>query len=205
MEGLDSGAPILGSLTAEERASAAPEEGRIKAAEALEKEGFPGSNEAESMGYRTFVAAREHSQGRFLVKPGKLVTIAPLPGSTPGILPAITREGDVWASFSGGVLTTNDERVIAWCENHPKVCRDATNPTTPGWAALKDLQARVATRDVTLPPDVDVDAMFDFPEALGQSSGGEDARALVEGARTSQEKRESVERERKANTERLSP
>jgi hypothetical protein len=165
--------------------------------------------EAVTEGYRTFTCAREYANSRFLI-PGTPVP-APMVAGTPiGIKPLSHREGDVWVQFSNGVLVTKELAVIKWCAEHPKICRDAKDPRTPGWVAMKDMQARIATRDATLPGDVDVDGMA-FPDvpgleaALGASKslGGAEAQAQVESALTDKEKLEKVEQERAADPSRV--
>ncbi len=118
--------------------------------------GAPAPAEASSVpeGTRSFVAPA-HPNGKFLVRQGKLIQ-APSPEGPRDI----RREGDVWAKFTSGVLVTDDPDVIAWCEKHPELCRDAFDPETEVWAALIEAQRETATRGASLPPSLDVSKLL---------------------------------------------
>lgn len=209
----NSGAPVAGQLSAEERAQAAGEtEARKASATALDRVGVSSYDAAAERGYTTYVSARTHANSRFLVTPGKLVTGPLHPGVPLGMTPASHREGDVWAQFSNGVLVTDDPTVISWCEAHPKVCRDARNPLTQAWAAIKEMQARVNNRDAVLDGSLDADAMFfpDNPEvqaailAAGAVKSDRGA-ALVKSALVAEDKQRVADQERAADSSRLDP
>ncbi len=103
-------------------------------------------------GKRSFVAPA-HPNGKFLVKQGKLIQ-APSPDGPRDI----RREGDIWARFHNGVLVAEEPEVevVAWCEKHPEICRDAFDPQTEVWVALITAQRETATRGASLPPSLDV-------------------------------------------------
>jgi hypothetical protein len=123
-------------------------------------------------GVRSFVAPA-HPNGKFMVKPGKLIQ-APSPDGPRDI----RREGDIWAKFSGGVLITDEPEVIAWCEKHPDICRDAFDPQTEVWVALREAQRETATRGASLPPSLDVAKLLQ-----GDMSGLGDLSSLTRHAR----------------------
>ncbi len=164
----------------------------------------------EASQYRTYVAAAQYANNKFLAKTGTPVKAPIVAGSTSGIIPLITRDGDVWAKFANGILTTKDPDVIAWCEEHPSVCRDANDPRTPGWATLKEFQTVKSTRDASLEGGIDVDKLAfpdlgKFEEALAASSSGDAGNTLVEAAKTNQDKVEGIDAERAEHPERLAP
>lgn len=110
--------------------------------------------------YKVFVAPNDYANHQFLVKGGEVV-YAPVTAATPtGTRPAIGREGDKWAVFRNGVCVTDDPEVIAWCESHPEVCKPINDPRVRAWVALRNAKTPTASSDPTLPPDVDVDALF---------------------------------------------
>ena len=161
--------------------------------------------EAETLGFRTFFAQRAHANTDFIVVRGEDVHFPVQAGMPPGIQPVGRRDGDVHAQFVNSVLVTDDPRVIKWCEDHPKVCRDANDKRTPGWAALKEMQVNLANREAQLPEDFDVDETM-FPEALegvGEQlaaavapEGGHDANAEVQGAIVSGQKETEIQKAR---------
>ena len=119
------------------------------------------------------------------------------------------REGDVWAQFSGGMLATDDPVVIEWCEAHGPnedlhreyhrardestrgcraghgVCCDAKDPNAAAWVAMKDAQVPNASREATMSPGMDVDALLQGKVA-GGPIGGEGQR-MVDAARNTEE------------------
>lgn len=184
---------------------------RQGASEDLQSKDTIAAPEAEA--YKTFVSAEEFHNTRFLAHPGEAVRAPILAGSTSGIVPLITREGDLFAEFHSGVLVTKVPEVIAWCQKHPSVCRDATDPRTPGWATLKAMQASKANREAALGQEINVDAMA-FPDIPGADpaavaavpAGGDVGQQAVASALNTQEKLERVETERATGTEeRLKP
>src|SRR3990167_1424820 len=61
----------------------------------------------ESTAY-TFLSPT-HPNGRFLVRAGKVVTVAIQAGAIAlDVIPTVRRDGDLFAIFSSGVLTTQD-------------------------------------------------------------------------------------------------
>ena len=182
---------------------------RIEASARLQEEQTIEAPQASES--RTFVSAEEYNNTRFLAREGKVVKAPIVAGSTSGIVPLITRTDDLFAEFTAGVLVTKVPEVIAWCKAHPQVCRDATDPRTPGWATLKAMQAPKANREAALGKEIDVDAMA-FPELSGVDgavaavpSGGDVGTQAVAAALNTKEKLEQVESERAEDTERLKP
>jgi len=203
-------APALTPLTVEQEQERAQADSLRKEASAQLAEGKPieAPNADE---YRTFVAAEEYHNTRFLAHPGEAVKAPIVAGNTSGVVPLITRIGDLFAEFNSGVLVTKVTEVIAWCEAHPQVCRDATDPRTPGWATLKAMQVSKANREAALGREIDVDAMA-FPEIPGVAaavaavpSGGDVGNEAVASALNTQEKLAKVEAERATDTERIAP
>ena len=184
-------------------------EGRQDAADKLSKETLPPSD-VQEQGYRTFVACKEFENSKFLAIAGTPVKMPPHPGMSPGITPYSNRAGDKFVKFSGGVLVTNDENAIAWCEAHPQVCRDADDPRTQGWVTMKEMQTDIAARDAMLPKSVDVDAMA-FPKGveitpsqeLEQGVDKSSGKLLVDAAKTSQKTIEDKDKERAADPSHL--
>jgi hypothetical protein len=159
----DSGAPDAGVVSTEERKDAAP--------------GLPGRQDAAAQlkteevvvdapeGMVAFVAAAEFANNDYLVEAGKLIEAPFTAGTTPGMIPIVKREGDVWAKFTSSVLTTDNPKVIKWCDEHPKICRRTSDPTTKSWVTLKELQARKANREQLLDTS-EMDADEAFPPNL---------------------------------------
>jgi hypothetical protein len=159
----NSGAPAEGVVTPAERNEAAPGlPGRQEAAEQLKTTEV--AVEAPE-GMVAFVAAAEHANSDYLVEAGKLVKAPFTAGTTPGMIPIVKRDGDVWAKFTSGVLTTDDPKVIKWCDEHPTICRRSDDPTTKSWATLKELQARKSNREQLLDTS-EMDADEAFPPNL---------------------------------------
>ncbi len=183
--------------------------GRQDASDKLAQETLPPSD-VQEQGYKTFVACKEFENSKFLAVVGKPQKMPPHPGMSPGITPYSQRDGDKVVKFSGGVLVTNDEDIIKWCEDHTQVCRDANDPRTQGWVTMKEMQVDVASRDATLPKSVDVDKMA-FPEGitiaptqtLEEGVDDSSGKLLVDAARTSQKTIESKVKEREADPSHL--
>ncbi len=184
---------------------------RQGASEDLQSKDTIAAPEAEA--YKTFVSSEEFHNTRFLAKAGVAVKAPILAGSTSGIVPLVTRDGDLFAEFHSGVLVTKVPEVIVWCEEHPSVCRDATDPRTPGWATLKAMQTSKANREAALGREIDVDAMA-FPPVPGDApvavaavpAGGDVGTQAVATALNTQSKLEEVETERAEGAEeRLKP
>ena len=154
----DSGAPVAGSVSDEERAATADSPAERAANATLLKENIAPPEE----GVYAYVACDEFANSRFLVKAGEPSKTAPVAGSTSGIIPLINRIGDVWAVFTAGILVTEDPLVIAWCEAHPKRCRRSDDPMTKSWATLKGLSTDKANRERLVPTD-EIDADEAFP------------------------------------------
>lgn len=83
----------------------------------------------------------------------------------------VERDNDIFLEFRDGmvILDPNDEEDavrIAWCEANPEICRNARDPMTEPWAAMKEAQTAYAHRDPVLSPSMNVEA------ALRGESGG---------------------------------
>lgn len=205
----DSGAPALGPVTPQERKTALEgAEERKAAATALDQASVaPPPEELRRM--KSFVSAREHANASFLVKAGIPTPLPAAFAAGSSVQPLARREGDKWAHFVGGILVTDDPDIIAWCEIHPKVCRDSANPMTKVWATIKDMQARLSNRDPmvdqsqldadeTVPPNmVGVQAVAAKPGSTGSD--------LVGAAEASREATERRTSERAAEPGRLLP
>lgn len=203
---------ITGEVSSQQRAEALKGLDERKAAAATLEQQKVAPPPAELQGHKGFVAAREYANATFLVKPGKPVPTPIVAGMPVGIQPLARREGDVWASFNGGVLVTDDPVIIQWCLDHPKVCRPSDDPMTKGWATIKDMQARLSNRDPivdssqldadeTFPPDM-MERLASQAQAAKVGSPGADA---VDAAETIREVTARREAERAADTGRLVP
>jgi hypothetical protein len=187
-----SGAPLAGEVTPDQRQAALDHQpGSQAAAETLAAETIEAAADSKLI---AFVAADEYANYEKLVEAGEPQYLRQEGATSPGMR---TRKGDVWAKFVNGVLVTDDEKVIEWCDAHSKICRRETGPMTKGWATLKNLQTRKANRERLLDPtEMDADESFpvdgagDLREqaASPDSAGGQ----AVEAARLT---RESAERE----------
>lgn len=130
---------------------------------------------------RQFVSPHQPNS-KYLAIVGKARAV-PLSVNSNGIEILIDRQGDKWAEFASGVLTTDDPDVIEWCEAHtgdPKAhdayhrAHGMRNPRDCGapvglcmpegpnvgvWAKLKELTISTANHDVQIPPEIDIDAL----------------------------------------------
>lgn len=123
-----------------------------------------------------------HPNDSFLVVTGATVKAPMQMSSVMGIEPHIRRDGDVWATFSSGVCSTEDPIILAWLEAHSGdavahgeyhreqgsnvqcgtpvgLCRE-NGPGVAQWAELKLGQLPLANRPQNISPDLDVDAIF---------------------------------------------
>lgn len=130
---------------------------------------------------------------KYLVKPGKVETrVHPGGGSY-----MEKRDDDIWAKFSSGILTTDDQEVIDWAMAHTgdKEIHEAYHgtlkaaracgvpvalcmPEGPGvgkWAQLKELSISTATHDVQIPPEIDIDDLLKYMKPSA-SEGNSDMR-----------------------------
>ena len=211
------GAPE-GTIQNEEQAKEAQEKAeearavQQKAADGMQAGAASGQRDAPEGGLRVFIAPQEPNTS-FLVRVGKVISFRD-PGSPTGKRDT-AREGDVKASFHGGILATSDPIVIAWCEAHGPdedlhkayhkdrgetarscraghgICCDATDPQAEVWAEFKAAQIPTAGRDATMPPGVDIDGVLQGRQIKGRT-GGEGSR-LIDAARATQAAHEAVE------------
>ena len=124
---------------------------------------------------RTFIAPGL-LDARFVVKGGTVVQ-SPANAFSGGLPVDLRRDGDVVARFVNCILQTDDLDIIEWCVEHPDICRDANDPQAEAWATLKQMTIETSTKEATLPPGTDIDAML---RGEKQPSGPE---SLVERAR----------------------
>jgi hypothetical protein len=123
-------------------------------------------------GTRIFVAPADLN-GKFLVVAGKVVQVPSPNGPWDK-----ERVGDVFAQFSGGILMTDNAEVIAWCEKSRDICRDAFDPQTEAWAALRTNQLETSTKTASIRKDLNVQDILD-----GKDTIIGDAESLVARAR----------------------
>lgn len=101
----------------------------------------------------------------------------------------IQRIGDKWATFGGGVLTTNDPEIIDWCLRHdgfhddpetgarlPGICVDANDKRAAAWSNMKTGQQNLAAREPSIDPSFDVDEMI-YPEKAAAAGTEADVRS----------------------------
>lgn len=208
-------------VSEDERAQAQRElELRKQAAERLGEVGGVSVTPEEAERYRVFVCDPKHNNERHLVNPTPQeaekygvaavtpVVAPPHPGMSTGVQPLSRRDNAIWAEFKGGVLVTDQEPVIKWCEAHPSVCRDATDEMTKPWVTLKEMQVRRSNRE-SLMDTSQMNADEAFPpnmvgnlkaQAAKQGSYGSD---LVDQAITTRDKQTKTTEAREADTERL--
>ncbi len=114
---------------------------------------------------RVFVAPG-HMNDAFLAKSGVLVQAAP--NAFSGGLPIdLRRDGDKWVQFQAGIVKTDDPDIIAWCVDHPDICRDIADPQTEAWATLKEMSVETASKESSLPKGTDIDAILRGESQLG--------------------------------------
>lgn len=140
-----------------------------------------GTAPAPETNLRSFMSPT-HPNDSFLVVIGKTVKAPISMSGVMGLEPHLSRDGDVWATFSSGVCSTEDPLVLAWLEAHSGdpvahgdyhrtigtdvqcgtpigLCRE-NGPGVAQWAELKIGQLPLATRPQNVSPDLDVDAIF---------------------------------------------
>lgn len=163
-EGQEQTPAYKGPSKAAQQAAAEEQQKAAKAAEGMA--GQPVKPMEGAHKYRVFVSPQQKDTS-FLVKPGTLVSFRD-PNSPTGTRD-VRRDGDIWAVFTGGYLVTSDSLVIAWAEAHPDICRDARDPRTAAWAALKERQMPAGNREALIEPSMDIDGIVfgDRSEALG--------------------------------------
>jgi hypothetical protein len=143
--------------------------------------------QAWQSGKKAFVSPMR-VKGSYMVKPGVLTTVYPgtntpvMPGS-PATSFEQRRIGDIKAVFQGNVLivdpSTPDGAVIyEWALAHPEICRDAENAETEVWAAFKQGQLNLATREPSIPVNIDVDRVM-----RGDYSGFNESNSIAARAR----------------------
>ena len=93
------------------------------------------------------------------------------------------RFGDVWLHVQGGILiidpdTEEGALQLEWCEANPSICRDAMEPQTEIWAALKEAQTPTPRKEPSLPQNIDVDKVM-----AGDMSGFMEAESIAARAR----------------------
>jgi hypothetical protein len=139
-------------------------------------------------GKRVFISPRARNF-RKLIQPGRPTVvyagtkIAAIAGQPAAGGTEIARIGDIFAHFVGGVMvvdptTDNGKVILAWAEKNPDLCRDAMDPTSEVWAALKTAQLNLAHKEPSMAQNLDVDRMLS-----GDYSGFTERDSLVAKAR----------------------
>lgn len=75
------------------------------------------------------------------------------------------RLGDIKAKFVGGILVVDPsvpdgQTILDWAESHPEICRDAMDPQSDIWVAMKQSQLNLAAREPSLPGNINVDKVL---------------------------------------------
>lgn len=111
-----------------------------------------------------------HKNTKFLIKTGKLM--ACMAGSDVPAIPGVNqpteirRVGDIAIKFEGGICILDPDNVegdierLDWCLQHEDVVRNAMDPRVEEWTSMKEGQTNLSTREPTLNPGVDVDAVM---------------------------------------------
>jgi hypothetical protein len=192
--------PRVHEVDPSQAAAAARDAATVKQAAARLAESNVSVPAEEARRFRTFVAAAQYRNHKFLIKRGQVVQFRD-PNSPTGSRDA-RREGDKFARFAGGVLVTDDADIITWCEQNRKVCRDATDPRAAAWAQLKEGQIDLAARERVIDGSLDVDQML-YPDGgesgvdgLGAAILSSSAREDVTTARSNLEHAERMSQER---------
>lgn len=119
-----------------------------------------------------FIAPVERNL-RKLVQIGKPVSF--VDKDSPRGQKMVERDGDIFLEFKEGLVILDrrndeDQVRIKWCEENPDVCRNARDPMTEAWAAMKMGQQPLNWRDAVLPRSMDVDkALRGDPAGYAQS------------------------------------
>lgn len=155
-------------------------------------------------GFRTWMAPT-YPNARFLIRPGTIQKVPYQLGAPMGIASMSGRDGDVWAKFVNGVLSTDDPEINAWCEAHSGdpdahvayhnegsktgdcvklsscktpygLCRE-DGPNIDTWAELKMGQTPTSRRPAIISPEINVDALMGMnPESVSALRTGAGAR-----------------------------
>lgn len=147
--------------------------------------------DAIESGKKAFVFPQRRNY-RKLVKAGTLQacfsgTHTPIPSGVRADNPEIARVGDIWLHAKGGILIFDPEEeggqeILAWCLEHPEICRDALDPQTEVWAHLKTSQTQFKNKAPSMSQGLDVDAMMrgDYTSAMENDSLVSQARRQLE-------------------------
>lgn len=170
----------LPNLTEEVAAKASERErieaARQKAREAIEELPKPAPRRE---GSKVFISP-EYLNGKFLVKQGATRKERLADGRL-----IETRDDDLIARFRNGLLTTDDPDIIEWAKAHPEICRDADDPDTPAWVALKTATLATSRQDPSLPPEMDIAKLLrgEIQELVGGGPAGDLLRAAQKARR----------------------
>lgn len=138
-------------------------------------------------GYRIFLSPH-YPNAAFLATAGK-PRVGINPAAPMGVEPLAERRGDVWVKFDSGVCATDEVEVIKWLEAHSgdqtahgdyhraknedvmcgnpySLCREQ-GPGSDVWAELKLGQMDIMTRNKTIDPSLDVEALMRGDYATG--------------------------------------
>lgn len=183
-----------------------------KAAAGMDEAAVSGKRIAPESTLRVFLSP-QHPNTKYLVRVGKVLSFKAQ--DSPSGMRDTAREGDVWAQFSGGVLATDDPIVIAWCEAHGPdedlhreyhrardestrgcraghgVCCDAKHPNAAPWNEMKAHQIPTSSREATMAPSMDIDALI--KGAGGPVGGGDgEGKRLMDAARNTAKAHEAA-------------
>lgn len=115
---------------------------------------------AEPTGRVAFVAPVE-ANTKYIVKAGKPLAFPDK--DSPRGQKMVEREGDIVVQFHDGLLVLDPaeegfEEQLAWCEAHPEVCRNVSDPMAEVWFNMKQAQLDMSNREATMPKGVDIEA-----------------------------------------------
>ena len=151
----DDNIPSLSEQAKAAKEASQANEARVKEARKGKKAAvLPEEPAVTPVGKRGFIAPA-YKNGKFMVKPGVSGRMQLADGRS-----IEDRPGDKFAVFKGGMLITDDEDIIAWCEKHPEICRDAQDPDTRVWATLTESKLTLSTRSAQLPEGLDIDKLI---------------------------------------------
>jgi hypothetical protein len=186
---MPTGTPVVEGKAAEAaKAELAQEQDLLeKAQNSLQKAKVKSPSKALQSRFHAFVNPTEPTT-RYLVRKGEVVRLRDQNSAT-GFrdtsreTPGEPEKSDKWAVFRGGILVTDDPEIIAWCQEHDTICRDANAPGTEFWFNVKRAQIPLANQDPSLDQGIDVDAALrgeGIAPTKGQGGAVSSARQFAE-------------------------
>jgi len=148
--------------------------------------------EAVSFGKLAYISP-VHKNTKFLIRSGKstlCVQGSDVPAMAGMNQPTeVRRIGDVFIQFSQGICILDpdndpDDLVrLDWAIQHEDICRNAMDPMVDTWLSMKEGQLNLSTREPSLDPSLDVDAVMrgDFSGFSTTGSLAARARAIIGG------------------------